>query len=46
MYECKITLSDGTVLEKTAPFRECVEWAIGIRQNVDYNVGIDIGEVK
>ena len=46
MYECKVTLSDGTILEKVAPFLECINWAIGIKQDIDYNIGIDIREVK
>ena len=46
MYQCKVTLSDGTVLEKTGTFRECVDWSVTIKLNVDYNIGIDIREVQ
>ena len=46
MYQCKVTLSDGTVLEKLGPFQECLNWAMAIKTDIDYNVGIDIREVQ
>ena len=46
MYRGEITLSDGTVLTKVGTLNECLSWAESIRSDIDYNVIIDIKEVK
>ena len=46
MYQGKVTLSDGTVLEKVGSFDECLKWAMAIKTDIDYNIGIDIREVQ